>query len=77
MGLWFRPGRDGLLEAGAFFEGAYFFEAGSAGGVAADEGLDYGGVWLHLDEGVPDDFFDGLGTVGALGMVEFGAAGAS
>ena len=75
MGLGFRLGRDGLLEAGAFFEGADFFEAGAAGGVAADEGLDYGGVGLHLDEGVPDDFFDGFGAVGALCMVEFGAAG--
>ena len=62
MGLGFRLGRDGLLEAGAFFEGADFFEAGAAGGVAADEG-------------VADDFFDGFGAVGALCMVEFGAAG--
>lgn len=42
-----RLGRDGLLEAGAFFEGADFFEAGAAGGVAADEG-DYGGVGPDL-----------------------------
>ncbi len=75
MGLGFRLGRDGLQEAGAFFEGADFFEAGAAGGVAADEGLDYGGVGLDLDEGVPDDFFDGFVAGGALCMVEFGAAG--
>lgn len=54
MGLGFRLGRDALLEAGAFFEGADFFEAGAAGGVAADKGLDYGGVGLDLDEGVPE-----------------------
>ena len=71
MGLGVRLGRDGLLEAGAFFEGADFFEAGAAGGVAADEG-DYGGVGPDLDQGVADDFLDGFG---ALGMVEFGAAG--
>ena len=61
--------------AGGFFEGADFFEAGTACGVAANEGLDERGIGFYLDEGVTDDFFDCFRVVGALCLIEFGTAG--
>lgn len=48
------------------FEGIDFLEAGAAGGVAADEGLEDGGVGLGLDDGVADDFGYGFCSVGVL-----------
>lgn len=57
-----------VLGAG-LFEGVDFFKAGAAGGVAADEGLEDGGVGLGLDDGVADDFGDGFCGLGVLGGV--------